>query len=468
MQKLDFKTPLHFDEFPPVSTELWESIIESDLKGKDYKNTLQWNSGEGVSPLPFYRQEHLKELGHAPDVLKTEGAWCIVETIEQKDARSANAEALQALENGAMGLEFCPSENFLTSEADLQTLLHGIHLEYIELYFGSSLSTPEIANWLSNWCTEKDLNTEDLSINFYSDPFSLAVRTGQLLNRPELEKYLSTYRTLFQNCMVDVSVYAESGATIVQQLAFALAAGNEILGMYPNDKVPLEFNFSTGNHYFLEIAKFRAFRILWKQISDTYEVSRPRPKLIASTALWNKSQTDAHNNMLRATTEAMSAALGGCDAFTLYRYDLHFEDDSDFSSRIARNTQLILQEEAYLHKVADPGAGSYYIEKLTDELAAASWGLFQEIEAKGGFYDSLKQGLIQDKVHRSRNGKIQAYRDQEKVMVGINKYRPEGEDLHSPNVTWSIPAYTPSEDNASTIESLSPLNIETELEQGDA
>lgn len=469
MKNLDFKTDLDFNEFPSVSTEEWEAIIESDLKGKDYTDVLRWNPGEGISPLPFYRKEDLNKLLHVPETIKEKGDWKIIELIESKDPKSANEEALQALANGAMGLLISPDKNYLNSQEDLNVLLNDIHLEYITLHFANSVSTPEVAKWLKTWCDNNDLQTDELLITFNADPFSTAIRSGKLIDKDALTDHLHAFGDAFHTCTIDNTVFGESGATIVQQLAFALAAGNEFIGADKALAERMNVCFSTGSHYFLEIAKYRAFRIMWKQIEEEYGFSEQAPHLMATTALWNKSQSDAHNNMLRTTTEAMSAALGGCDALSLQRYDRHFESDSDFSSRIARNSQLILQEEAYLDKVADPGAGSYYVEKLTDELAEKSWTLFQEIEAQGGFHEALKNGFIQEQVKQARNEKVSAYRNRQKVLVGINKYQPESAETASADPGWPPSPLALSGNGSYTdIESLMPLNIEAELQKEEA
>lgn len=466
------KMSLTFDkfdlkEFPAVPTSEWESKIEKDLKGKNYKEILQWESGEGLQPLPFYRSEDLSDVSHKPDPVHQSGNWDIVEPIEGSDVKTVNKNAIHALESGASGLRFAPQKNFLSNKKDLQHLLKDIQLELITLQFGRALSTPEIVVSMQEICSERALQENELQVTFNFDPFSQAIHSGSLPEIDSIDKAIKKFGESLRFCAVDASVYGNAGATIVQQLAFSLGAGNEYLGLNSKLANNLHFNFSAGPNYFLEIAKIRAFKLLWSQIANEYEVNDLKPFITAETATWNVSKTDAHNNMIRCTTEAMSAALGGSDAITVHRYDYHFSEPSNFASRIARNIQLILQEEAYLNKVADPGAGSYYIEKLTDSLIEKSWNLFQKMEAKGGLHACLQSGLVQELINQSRREKITAYKENKKILVGVNKYQPE--DLIQ-NSKFKIKDYSlvKTDEEVIEIDKIEPLNIEAELQKGDA
>ncbi len=467
MKKSDFEDTLDFSEFPPISTEKWETVIEGDLKGKNYKEILRWNSGEGISPLPFYREENLKSLSHSGVAVQDNGNWCIIEPIESLEVTSANKEALEALENGALGLSFSPTENYLQSKEDLKSLLEGIQIELITLQFQSVLSTNKVAEWLTELCKERGLEPDELNVFFNQAPLSAAVLTGKLASASSIREHLLNFGADFSSCTINASIYGNAGATIIQQLGFALAEGNEYLGLEHNLADRISFNFSVGSNYFLEIAKFRAFRIVWSQVLDEYNLKESKSYISAETCLWNKSKTDAHNNMLRATTEAMSAALGGADSITIHRYDQHFSESSDFASRIARNTQIILQEETYLDKVADPGSGSYYIEVLTENIAKKAWELFQEIEGKGRFHECLKKGFIQNLISTSKAEKVKAYKEKSKVLVGVNKYQPEGDHQNADFMIQGFenPDFKSAE--KTDIKKVTFLNIEAELQNGE-
>lgn len=466
MEKLNFKDELTFDEFPPVTTEQWEEVIESDLKGKNYKDILQWESGEGVDVLPFYRKEDLERIEN-PDLIHTSASWNVIEPIAETELKKANQLALHALQNGASGLTFDFPSKAVTSKEDLELLLNDIKIEFITVKFGPALSDIKLVEWLASICEDRGILGKDLDIFFSFDPFSSAIRTGELLDLNHIQKILTGAGDRFHYAVADSAIYANSGATIVQQIAFSLAAGNELLGMIGSKAGNVYFNFASGPNYFPEIAKFRAFQLMWTQVLDEYGIKERVASLHAESAHWNKSKTDAHNNMLRATTETMSAALGGCDVITVHPYNSNFEDPSGFSSRIARNVQLILQEEAYLDKVADPGAGSYYIEILTNKIAKESWKLFQQIEAKGGFHECLKKGFIQDEIQRSRKEKIAAYKEKKEILVGVNKYQPS-EIQNSKLKTQNFDAFEFPDASYININKVPPLNIEAELQKGDA
>lgn len=467
MENLNFKDKLNFKEFPPISLEEWEEVIESDLKGKDYKKVLEWESGEGVNVLPFYRKEHVKDLEQSLFPVRTSTSWDIIEPITASDPKKANELALHALQNGSTGLYFLLQSDTISTKQDLELLLKDIQIEFIILKFGTGLSTPGIVKWLQAICDDRNILNKKLNIYFSFDPFSSAIRSGKILDSDSLKQLINKFGDLFNFMVADSSVYANSGATIIQQLAFTLASANEFLGLNQINAQNLYFNFASGPNYFPEIAKFRAFHLMWPQILKEYGIEEADNPVHSETAHWNKAKNDAHNNMLRATTEAMSSALGGCNVITVHPYNAHFEEPSGFSSRIARNIQLILQEEAYLDKVADPGAGSYYIEVLTKKMSEESWALFQEIESKGGFYTCLKEGFIQDEIMESWEEKVSAYKEKEKVLVGVNKYQPD--EIENPKTNIQDFADIEFTDASfSEIKKVKPLNIEAELQIGDA
>ncbi|MDZ7808303.1 MAG: methylmalonyl-CoA mutase subunit beta [Gracilimonas sp.] len=468
MKDLNFEDELNFDEFPPVSTEKWEEVIQKDLKGKDYKETLRWDTGEGFEILPFYRTEDLNKLKHSAEPLTGSGNWSVLEIIEDAELSEANKLALQALENGASGLDLRLNSGRITSKDDLLSLFENIQIDIITIVFGPSVSSPEVINWVNEIISDRDLNTESLDIHFPADVFSLAVVNEKLPTKERFDSYTKKLNTDYGSILIDTSAYTNAGASLVQQLAFALSAGNEYLGSAPELATSLSFRFATGTLYFPEIAKYRAFRLLWDQVLNEYEVSNSSVKILSETTLWNKAQNDPYTNLLRATTEAMSAAVGGCNGVSVHRFDEHFNEHTAFASRIARNTQLILQEEAYLSKVSDPGAGSYYIEVLTEEMAEKSWKLFQEIEAKDGFYECLKSGYIQELISESRNKKIKAYKEEKKTLIGVNKYQPEEETDISFVETQKHEVSSKESGDMIEITPIKPLHLEAELKKGDA
>ncbi|MFP8490109.1 methylmalonyl-CoA mutase family protein [Gracilimonas sp. Q87] len=468
MNDLNFEDELNFNEFPPVSTEKWEEIIRKDLKGKDYKEILRWDTREGIDSLPFYQNEDLNRLDRSTEPLTHTGNWSVLEVVEDAKASDANKQALLALENGAGGLDLRLSTDRIASKKDLESLFESIQIDIITIIFGPSVSSPEIIGWVSEIISERNLDAGSLDMHFSTDIFSHAAVLGNLPEIDVFKNFIKEFNSVSGSILIDTSTYANAGATLVQQLAFALSVGNEYLGSNPELAKSLSFKFSTGTLYFPEIAKYRAFRLLWDQILSEYNFSIGNVKIFSETALWNKAQNDPYNNMLRATTESMSAALGGCDGISVHRFDKHFKEQTPFATRIARNTQLILQEEAYLGKVSDPGAGSYYIEVLTEKMAEESWKLFQEIEAKGGFYECLRSGFIQELISDARNKKIQAYKEEKEALIGVNKYKPDEETDISNDEAQQQNMSQMEFSEVVKITPIKPLNIEAELKKGDA
>jgi methylmalonyl-CoA mutase len=217
-----------------------------------------------------------------------------------------------------------------------------------------------------------------------------------------------------------------------------LAHAHEYLVTLSNQNIsykkPFYFTVAVGSDFFGEIAKLRALRKLWVLLAQAYNILK-EIHIHCETSLLNKSSLDANNNMLRTTTEGMSAVIGGCNSLTIHPYNTGFESQTDFSDRMARNQQLILKEESYLHHTADMGAGSYYIEKLTDELAGKAWEEFKEIENKGGFLACLKSNFIQNKIQEQADNLIKQFNNGELVLVGVNKFQNAKEKVPEPKIT---------------------------------
>ena len=218
----------------------------------------------------------------------------------------------------------------------------------------------------------------------------------------------------------------------MQELAFGLAMGCEYMDQLTSRGISsdlaaskIRFSFGTGSDYFPEIAKLRAARLLWSVVLNGYHPAKDeniRMDIHSVTSEWNKTIYDPYVNMLRTQTEAMSAILGGTDSLTVEPFDTVFRQPDDFSERIARNQQLILKEEAYFDKVADPAAGSYYIENLTNLIADNSWKLFIELEEKGGFLECLRSGFVQTKLSESRAKRENDLATRKTILLGTNQY----------------------------------------------
>lgn len=447
-----------FDEFPPVSTEEWEEAIKKDLRGADYKEQLRWETGEGFDILPFYRKEDIQDGRAKTPILtahkKEANRWQICAPIFEKEIEDARDSMHRALERGADALEFTfqikSTSGMLGGDLDgtsvqsqnsFEKLLSDVNLSGTHLVFDSAMASPIYLAMLQNLEAESKFG-EALSAIFSYDPFVYVARKGQL---PKRKEFLENEITDLVNSAADSEgikplsadgrFWHNAGGTIVQELGLSLASASEYLALLTDRGVDtdtaarsMNFMLATGSKYFPEIAKFRALRLLWKQLLQAYETDDEIPAYIhAETSLWNKTVYDPYVNMLRSTTEGMSAAIGGIDSLTVHPFDRIFESPDDFSERIARNSQIIMREESYFDKVTDPAAGSYYIEKLTDTIAEKAWSLFQEIEMEGGLLKSLQNGTVQVALENSRQQRDRQIATRKRVFVGTNQYPNAGE-----------------------------------------
>ncbi|MBO7199100.1 MAG: acyl-CoA mutase large subunit family protein, partial [Alistipes sp.] len=400
-----------FAEFPPVSTEQWEAVITTDLKGADYERKLVWKTGEGFNVRPYYRAENLAEVkylgveaGEFPFVrgVSKDNTWRVHQTISVKCAKEANEEALKLLNSGVDSLGFCFCES-CACEVDVDALLKDIVPTAVELTFcgGEAEALAALANKvLAKYANEPK---DDLRINFCIDPIikSLSVKgtCGCKENErncfdviAELVKATAEYKRV-KVVNVSGATFSNAGSTIVEELAFTLSAAHEYLVKLMEKGLTIDevarkirFTFAVTSNYFLEMAKFRAARMLWANIVKAYGPAKDCScKMVAHavTSTWNQTVYDPYVNMLRGTTEAMSAAIAGVHSLEVLPFDYSFEAPTEFSKRIARNAQLLLKKESHFDQVIDPAGGSYYIESLTTSIANEAWALFREIEEKG-------------------------------------------------------------------------------------
>jgi methylmalonyl-CoA mutase len=435
-----------FNEFPPVTTQEWEAKIHADLKGKDYERALVWRTYEGLSVRPYYTSENLEGLdflnslpGEFPFVRgnkKTGNDWFIRQNIHVKDFTEANRKALSVLGKGVTSLGFCFDCNTTITKENLAVLLKDICLEAIETNFECSCNSCNCAQNFKELALAKYKAGSQIFGSATFDPIGSFILKGKL-NAEAFDHLKTTVEQTtelphFRVIAVNGKHFANSGASNVQELAFSLAQGVEYLNRLTAaglsiDEVAqnMKFNLGIGNNYFMEIAKLRAARLLWAQIVKAYNPqSDDSAKLIAhsETNSYNKTLYDPYVNMLRTQTEAMSAVLGGADSITVLPFNAIFGDPTDFSERIARNQQILLKEEAHLDKIADPAAGSYYIESLTASLAEHAWNLFLQVQDKGGFIQAFREGFIQGEIKAmaaKRDANVALRREN---LLGVNQY----------------------------------------------
>jgi methylmalonyl-CoA mutase len=417
-----------FDQFPSVSTEEWLRKIESDLKGADFEKSMVWKPVDGISVNPFYRSEDLTGLPHIDNMPgeapflrgtgKTDNSWYIRESIIVEDSESANKKALSLLNRGVNSLCFVFPPDYKFTAKSIEKLISGIFLEAIEINFQPQGSALELLESIREAITSRGIKPSMLKGAIEADPLGRLMVNGKLCV-PVLEgiEYLDKLikeSSDFPNLRVirvDGSNFGNAGSSSVQELAMTLSMGNEYMSKLTSaglaaDKVAdaISFTFGIGSSYFIEIAKLRAARVLWATIINKYQPQNSdsmKMRIHSVTSEWNKTVYDPYVNMLRTQTEAMSATLGGADSLTILPFDKSFASPGEFSQRIARNQQLLLKEESYFDKIADPAAGSYYIENVTTSIAEKAWSLFIEIEKEGGFLEALRKGTIQSRLNET-------------------------------------------------------------------
>ena len=435
-----------FTEFQAPTTQEWLDKIEVDLKGADFNKKLVWRTNEGFNVQPFYRREDVLKL-KTPDSLpgefpfvrgnkKDDNTWYIRQDIVADDAAEANKKALDILNKGIDSLGFyIPGEK--VSAAFIETLLDQIFCDIVEVNFHTcQRHALELAQILTAYFEKKGYDKEKIVGSIDFDPMKKMVMKGKdtsevLATAPQLVEALKDYPQ-FRCICVNTVALNNAGAYIVQELGYALAWGNEYLQQLVDAGVDVDlaakkikFNMGVSENYFMELAKFRAARMLWAQIVKQYE-----PKcdcackmcVNAVTSEYNQTLFDSYVNLLRSQTEAMSAALAGVHSMVVTPFDVTYEAPTDFSERIARNQQLLLKEECHFNTVVDPGAGSYYVEHLTDSLAVEGWKIFLKVEEEGGFLAAVKAGTIQDDINATNVKRHGDAAKRKEFLLGTNQF----------------------------------------------
>jgi methylmalonyl-CoA mutase len=385
---------LTLTEFPPVSTAEWEEAIRKDFKGAALQQRI------------FYRAEDAAP-GRFPNLFggRDTNEWRIREVV--RDAGAAQA----ALDAGAEEIRF------VVGQQSIEHILDELPLDRCAVHFDAGERPAEVLEaLLCRPVARGSMDYEPLS------NFDLAA------------KLVAQSRALtdFRVITIRAHRFSEAGSTIVQELGLALAEGVEIMaqltdrGVTPAEAAgALAFSFGTGSHYFGEIAKLRAARALWNRAVESFQPGLAQAiemKIYARTSHWTATIYDPHVNLLRATTEAMAAAVGGADAIEVEPFDGTYREPGEAARRLAHNTQIILKQEAWLNRVVDPAGGSYYLEVLTDSLAREAWKLMQQIEAAGGFLKYSAMGALERDIAKARADREAAVSTRRCSIVGTNQY----------------------------------------------
>ncbi len=430
-----------FQEFPEVSTSEWEEIITKDLKGADYNKKLIWKTNEGINVKPYYRAEDIENLDHLkakpgqfPFVRgnKQENSWLVRQDIYVEEVKEANKKALEVLNRGVESLGFILLD--VPSLEQFRDLLNGIALEEIEINLICGSHFKEILESFLLILKEKEANLEAIKGSISFNPLTEASLTGVIEDLGDAKQILESSKNLpyFRTLLVHGSIFHNSGSTAVEELGFALAMATEYINQLTDEGLTIDeiapkmkFEFASGSNYFMEIAKIRAARILWAKMIEAYKpknIEVAKMFVHGTTSNWNKTVYDPYVNMLRTTTEAMSSVIGGADSLTVNAFDESYQIPEEFGERIARNQQLLLKEESYLDKVADPSAGSYYIETLTASIAEEAWKIFLATEEKGGFIKAMSSNFIQDTIKATAQKRDMDIANRKEIFLGTNQF----------------------------------------------
>jgi methylmalonyl-CoA mutase len=437
-----------FQDFPPISTDAWKEKIIQDLKGADYDRKLVWKTDEGFDVQPFYREEDLENLpqkdvlpGDFPFVRSNEAKgnnWLVRQDVVVENIEKSNEKLLDIRMKGVDSFGLIFKNGKVPDESEVEQLLKNIRADFMELNF--SCDDPYTIIQIIDCLAKKynrDLEKVKGSLEYC--PLSRYSASGHFYVSKEkdfniLSKLFHTGSHLpnFQLTTVNGTIFKNAGAGIVSELAFTLAMAADYLTYLTDkghdiDEITPRFrlHFGISGDYFMEIAKFRAARYLWSKMTNAYGLNNAnaaKVRIHASNTSWNKTLYDPYVNMLRTTTESMSAILGGVHSLSVLPFNEVFEQPSSFSERIARNQQLILKGESFFDKVVDPASGSYYIENLTAELIQHAWKLFLEVDEKGGYYEAFRQGFIQERVHKEAQKKHMDIAMRKQSILGTNQY----------------------------------------------
>ena len=432
-----------FDQFPQTSYQEWRAKVEADLKGADFNKKLVWRTNEGFDVQPVYRAEDIASLettkslpGQFPYVRGTRdnNDWLTRQNIIADSAAAANEIARDVLTKGVTSLGFKVAD-----AADVAVLLKDIDITKVEINLQCCpRNSVAVAKALVQYIVAAgaadsfrgSVEYNPLRRQFRHgvegiDNAAIVAEASELLN---VVKPVAGLRCL----SVDSAMLGNSGAYIYQEMGYALAWGAAWMTALTDAgfcacevATRIKFDMCVSSNFFMEIAKFRAARMLWARIVEQYKpkcADAAKMNVCASTSRFNQTIYDAHVNLLRSQTETFSAAVAGADSIVTTPFDLPYKTPDTFSERIARNQQFLLKEESHMDKVVDPAGGSYYVETLTVSIANEAWKLFLAVEADGGFFAQAGEGKVQQAVNESCKKRHNDVARRKEILLGTNQY----------------------------------------------
>ena len=403
-----------FSDFEAVSSKQWKQQIQYELKGADYNETLVWESPEGIKVKPFYHSDEFESASEL-SINTPKEAFSILQNIFVHDVKKSNERALDSLNRGAESIRFTIENETIS----IDNLMQNHPLEKVTYSFYLPFLSMDFVTKLNEFATKNKAN-----FIIQLDPIGQLCKDGNWFEN--LEKDFEKLNQIAKNASnpflnINSEIYQNAGVNIVQQLAYTMAHANEYFNRIPVINQPITIEVSVGTNYFFEIAKLRALRLLFTTLASEYNHNLDCHIVVTPTKR-NKTLYDYNVNMLRTTTECMSAILGGANAIANLPYDALYHKDNEFGDRISRNQLLILKHESYFDKVNNPADGAYYIESLTKQLAEKALLLFKDIEANGGFIKQLIEGNIQKKISESAQKEQELFDSGKEILLGTNKY----------------------------------------------
>jgi len=444
------------DEFSKIDSKLWNKKIKDDLKKLGHSNITSYNSKENIKIKPFYTSDDLNNLKNVdsnyPD------SWTICQNISADNSSVANIKALELINKGAESINFKIQNNSIR----FKDLLKNIDIEKIELFFKIEFHSNSFLKSLNDI-----IKSSSTSFNISFDPIGSFAKTGGWKSsmNEDLDKLNNNIKILekFNNVIiVNSGLYQNSGANIFEEIAFTLSHANEYLNHF-NGKCAnkIAFNISMGSNYFFEIAKLKALRFLWSKITKEYNNEINFPHIIAKPSKRNKTIIDYNNNILRTTTECMSAILGGANTISNITYDSIFKNKNEYSEKIALNQLLIIKHETHIDKVKNAADGSYYINNIANTIAEESLKIFKDIENRGGFITALEKNIIQKRIEKSHKIEQELFNNNKEKLLGINIFTDLNQKIKS---EINKPIFTKSNTRNTKIKPISEIRLAEEIE----
>ena len=444
-----------FENFESGSAKAWKQNIQFELQGKDFNDHLVWNSIEGIDVKPFY---HSEAYSKAPDIQHNASDWNIGHSIYVNSVEKSNTHALKLIESGVESLHF----TLPTVSISVEELLKNIDTSSVPIYFEPLCLSEKLIKSLQDFSLKNKT-----SFYILQDPIGHLARSGNWHENLKtdlhtLKQTIALGDTLKSVISVDLGLFQNAGGSMIQQLAYTLAHANEYLNLFDDESIKsVVFKVSVGGNYFFEIAKLQALRVLWYSLTKDYGLSIDC-HILTQPSRRNKTIYDYNINMLRTTTECMSAILGSSDTIINMPYDHLYHKDNDFGNRLSRNQLLILKKESYFDAVSNPTEGAYYIETLTHQLAQKSLDLFKDIEKQGGFLKLLKEGMVQRKLKEHAQKEQRLYDEGTEGLLGTHFQQNALDTMKS---DLEIYPFIKQLARKTLLEPIIPRRISEELEQ---